>query len=243
MSTLEKILEKKKILDSKRPFKPEILTSLEKWYEVELTYSSNAIEGNTLTRTETAIVLEKGITVRGKSLKDHVEIVDSADALSYVKELVRLGNVIGEREVKEIHYLSLLRSDRTNAGQYSSVERLIAGSSVKLTPALDIPNKMREFGHWLSSDEGAKHAIEAHLRLVSIHPFNDGNGRTARLLMNLLLIKSGYPPLIVSPADRPDYIDAIEKSQLTGDANDYFSFMYFCLYKSLEKYLDAICEN
>lgn len=185
-------------------------------------------------------MLAKGVTVRGKPLKDHVEIVDAAEALSYIKELVRLGTVIGERELKEIHYLTLLRSDRANAGQYSTVARLIAGSDVKLTPALEIPSKMQAFGRWLSSDEGAKHAIDAHLHLVSIHRFNDGNGRTARLLMNLLLIKSSYPPLVVPPEDRPDYIDAIEKAQLTGDTSDYFTFMYACLYQSLKKYLEAI---
>ena len=145
MTSLETVLEEKRALDSKRPLNTGILTSLEKWYDVELTYTSNAIEGNTLTRSETAIVLEKGITVRGKPLKDHVEIVDSADALAYVKELARLESVVGEREVKEIHYLTLLRSDKANAGQYSTVERLIAGSNVKLTPALEIPSKMQEF--------------------------------------------------------------------------------------------------
>ena len=232
---------KKQRLDGLRPLAPESLAALERWFDVELTYTSNAIEGNTLTRQETALVLEKGITVRGKPLKDHLEAVDHLEAWNYVKDLAQAATPISEHDVRQIHALVLGRSQRQEAGRYSQTQRLIAGSKVVLPTPVEIPPLMADFGQWLTSVEpGCAAAFEAHYRLVSIHPFTDGNGRTARLLMNLLLLRAGWPPVVIGPEHRPDYLDALEQRQTGGDVEPYGTFMQARLLESLDRYLDVL---
>jgi len=235
---LEEIKNKKEKLDALRPFSQEVLAELDAWYDVELTYTSNAIEGNTLSRQETALVLEKGLTVRGKPLKDHQEAVDHLDALRLVRELVEQDHPITEGNVRDIHRLVVGRTLKTEAGVYSQHRRRIAGSMVVFPNPVKIPGLMKEFGNWLSqSKPSAETALEAHLRLVSIHPFSDGNGRSARLLMNLILMKDGYPPMVIRPEDRPDYLDGIEEYQLHQETSDYRAFMLGRLNASLDDYL------
>ena len=230
---------KKKQLDALRPFTPQQIKNLEAWYDVELTYTSNAIEGNTLTRSETAIVLEKGLTVRGKPLKDHQEAVDHLEALHFVRELAATDRSITERDVRDIHKLVVGQTLTREAGEYSKFKRLIVGSKAKLPDPTQIPQLMEEFGNWLAvSPPSPATAFEAHLRLVSIHPFSDGNGRTSRLLMNLLLLKADYPPVVIEPEQRADYFDSLEKSQVQGDAADYRAFMDSRLHVALDTYLD-----
>lgn len=232
---------RKKRLDALRPLAPESLEALERWFDVELTYTSNAIEGNTLTRQETALVLEKGITVRGKPLKDHLEAVDHLDAWTYVRQLSAGDAPITERDVRQIHALVLGRSQREEAGRYSQTQRQIAGSGVVLPSPAEIPPLMADFGRWLgTAPPGPENAFEAHYRLVTIHPFADGNGRTARLLMNLLLLRAGWPPLVIAPEHRPDYLDALELRQTTGAAEPYQAFMQARLLESLDRYLDVL---
>lgn len=235
---IQRIEEKKSKIDSIRPLEQEALKQLEQWYDVELTYTSNALEGNTLTRSETAIVLEKGITVRGKPLKDHEEAVDHFEAIKFVRDLVKDPRPISERDVCDIHRLVVAKTQSDQAGQYSKFERRIAGSKVKLASPEEIPALMGDFGQWLNQAESTPdNAIEAHLKLVTIHPFSDGNGRTARLLMNLELMRGGYPPIIIHPEHRPDYIDSLEKAQLTGDSTDFKNFLLERLESSLDEYL------
>ena len=235
-SVTESISDKKQQLDALRPLSHEALAQLDAWYDVELTYTSNAIEGNTLTRQETAIVLEKGLTVRGKPLKDHQEAVDHWDALHFVRQLVKDDQPVTERDIRDIHSLIVASTLKAEAGQYSQRARRISGSLVTFPDPVAVPGLMEAFGQWLSgASPQPETAIEAHFRLVSIHPFSDGNGRTARLLMNLLLFRSGYPPLVVRPEDRPDYLDAIERYQLQGDSLLYDRFML----ERLEASLDA----
>lgn len=235
---LDEIQAKKTQLDVLRPLSPEAVAQLEAWYDVELTYTSNAIEGNTLTRQETAVVLEKGITVRGKPLKDHQEVVDHLAALRFVRELVGQERAIGEADIREIHRLVTSGTLKDEAGCYSQHPRRIAGSRVVFPNPAKVPALMQELGSWIEGTPNTlETALEAHLRLVSIHPFSDGNGRTARLLMNLLLMKAGYVPLVIRPEDRVDYLECLEKYQLEGDAAAYESFMHGRLVASLDDYL------
>jgi len=232
------IQKKKTQLDALRPLSPAALAQLDAWYDVELTYTSNAIEGNTLTRQETALVLEKGLTVRGKPLKDHQEAVDHLAALRFVRELVQREGSITEADIREIHRLVVGSTMQSEAGIYSQHRRRIAGSMVVFPNPAKVPALMAELTQWLAASPlGYETALEAHLRLVSIHPFSDGNGRTARLLMNLLLMKDGYPPLVIRPEDRINYLDSIEKYQLHEEIDDYRSFMLERLHASLEDYL------
>ena len=235
---IDHIRDKKKKLDALRPLSPEALANLDAWYDVELTYTSNAIEGNTLTRQETALVLEKGITVRGKPLKDHQEAVDHFDALRFVRELVREQRPISEADIRDIHRLVVAGTLKDEAGKYSHYPRRIAGSVAVLPNPATVPALMGEFGQWLAQAKaGPENAIQAHLKLVSVHPFSDGNGRTARLLMNLLLMRAGYPPIIIRPEDRAEYLDGLEAFHLREDTVVYDAFMLGRLDVALDDYL------
>ena len=235
----ETLRAKKKRLDRLRPLTRRGLQALADWYDVELTWSSNAIEGNTLTRSETAIVLEKGITIGGKPLKDHLEAIGHRDALGYIRTLAARGEPIRETDIREIHRLILARIDPDEAGAYSHHQRLIAGSPLVLPSPAEIPALMGDFVRWLqTAPADPDTAFSAHARLVAIHPFSDGNGRTARLLMNLLLLRAGYPPVVIGPEGRVRYIDALEALQLRNDPRGYDAFMAERLEASLDHYLD-----
>lgn len=235
------IERKKRQLDAIRPLTARSLAVLDAWYDVELTYTSNAIEGNTLSRSETAIVLEKGFTVRGKPLKDHMEAVDHKAALDYVRVLASRNEPLRESDMRELHRLVLLRSNPAEAGRYSQYRRAIAGSAVSFPSPAQIGPLMGDLGRWLAGvDPSPENAFEAHYRLVSVHPFSDGNGRTSRLLMNLLLLRGGYPPVVIGPEHRPDYIDALELRQTTGEAELYDRFMASRLLASLTDYLEHL---
>ena len=232
------IAERRARLDALRPLDPRSLQALDAWYDVELTWSSNAIEGNSLTRVETAIVIEKGITIGGKPLKDHLEAIDHIDALGFVRALAGSAERIRETDLREIHRLVLGRSAPGEAGRYSTHRRTILGSSLILPTPAEIPPLMADFAAWLSaSDPEPEVAFEAHYRLVTIHPFSDGNGRTARLLMNLVLLKAGYPPVTIGPTERPRYIEALDRRQVLGDRMSYDPFMRQRLLETLDRML------
>jgi Fic family protein len=238
---LDRLREKKARLDRLRPLSPNSLNALAAWYDIELTYTSNAIEGNTLSRSETAIVLEKGITIGGKPLKDHLEALGHRDALGFVRALAAAGESIREIDVREIHRLIMARIDPEEAGRYSTHQRAIAGSPLILPSPAEIPPLMGEFATWLATaPAGPETAFAAHARLVTIHPFSDGNGRTARLLMNLLLMQAGYPPVVIGPDHRAPYIEALQALQLKGEAAPYRRFMLERLEASLDHHLEML---
>ena len=188
----KKLTEKKKILDKHRPFDSALLKNLEEWFRIELTYTSNAIEGNTLSRAETALVVEKGLTIGGKSITEHLEATNHASALDFIKEQInRKPSDICERDILKIHEIILDRIDRENAGIYRRVPVRISGSAVVLPNPKKVQTLMDEFLSWIKNKtkiHAVELASEAHYRLVTIHPFTDGNGRTARLLMNMILM-------------------------------------------------------
>src|ERR1035438_2178025 len=174
---------KKARLDSLRPLSRDALLALQKHYDVDLTYTSNAIEGNTLTLRETAEVIEHGITVGGKSLNDHLEAVDHYNAVLWMRELAAKTTPIDEKTVRELHRRIVFRSQPEIGGIYSTLPRRIAGSPVVLPNAAKIPQLMKEYGEWLGKAEPVPAtSFDADFRLVAIHPVSDGNGRTARLL-------------------------------------------------------------
>lgn len=240
----DKLTQKKNELDNFRPLPRELVNNLDDWFRVELTYTSNAIEGNTLTRRETAVVIEKGLTVGGKSLKEHLEATNHAKALDFVHDIINKNSTqVTSKNILAIHDIILKGIDDSNAGQYRNVSIRISGSAVVMPNPRKVPDLMDEFQIWLTSQHDLhpiELAAEAHYKLVTIHPFVDGNGRTARLLMNLLLMINGYPPAIIRKRDRLAYISALEKAQLGGPKLDYTSLIAKAVDRSLDIYLKAV---
>ncbi|OJW46923.1 MAG: cell filamentation protein Fic [Alphaproteobacteria bacterium 41-28] len=240
----DKLTEKKNELDRYRPLPLALVRNLEEWFRVELTYTSNAIEGNTLTRQETALIVEKGITVGGKSLKEHLEAINHADAFDWVQTLIHQKvSSLTEHDLLQLHSLILKGIDEENAGSYRQVAVRISGSRVVLPNPLKVTELMADYFNWLQTTKNVhpvELAAEAHYRLVTIHPFVDGNGRTARLLMNLILLMNGYPPAIIRTRDRLSYIASLEKSQLGGSNDDYLTLISRAVDRSLDIYLKAL---
>lgn len=233
----------KKRLDGLRPLSAKALTRLEHYYDIELTYTSNAIEGNTLSAVETTLVIEKGITIGGKALKDHLEALDHYDAIRYVRELARDEGPITVGDVRNLHRLVMRRSEPEIGGQYADVPRYVRTETGRHTfpsPA-EVPAMMSDFGAWLAvATNTPETAFDAHRRLVDIHPFNDGNGRTARLLMNLILLRGGYPPVTVRLEDRLEYIRSLQEAQAGRGSDRFDALLYGRLYATLVDYLSAL---
>lgn len=238
---LADIAEKKAHLDRMRPLAAGALAQLQTYYDVELTYTSNAIEGNTLTHRETAEVIQHGITVGGKPLKDHLEAVDHYAAVQWMRGLATSPAPLSEDTVRGLHARIVARSRPDIAGQYSAFARRIAGSPAVFPNPVKIPDLMEQFGRDLAgADSMPVAAFDAHFQLTAIHPFGDGNGRTARLLMNLMLIRGGYPPVAVRPADRKVYLDALEVGSIASDLGPFQEFMHGRLKETLGEYLGAL---
>lgn len=247
MESLENLLaiiaQKKIKLDSLRPLPEALVKNLEQWFTIEQTYTSNALEGNTLTRSETLLVIEKGITVAGKSLKDHLEAVNYALALHCVYDLVAKKRAeITSADILDIHRIILKSIDDRHAGVFRKISVKIAGSLIQLPDPIKIPDLMSDFMQWLTTVTGhpAVIAAQAHYKFVAIHPFVDGNGRTARLLMNLILMQEGYPPAIISMAHRAAYLEALSKIDNTGNFDELYMLIAQAVDQSLDVYLNAM---
>lgn len=242
-SLRQQIAAKKAELDRIRPLSTAALAQLQRHYDVELTYTSNAIEGNTLTLRETAEVIEHGITVGGKTLRDHLEAVDHYEAVQWMRALAESSTALGEDAVCELHRRIVARSLPAIAGLYSTLSRRSAGSPVVFPNPAKVPDLMTSFGRWLAAAPAEPvSAFEAHFRLTAVHPFGDGNGRTARLLMNGMLIRGGYPPVSVRPEDRNAYLDALERGSPADDLRPFQTLMHERLDATLGEYLSALNE-
>ncbi|MBF0258721.1 MAG: Fic family protein [Desulfamplus sp.] len=226
-SKLKEIDKLKNWFDSFRPLDPSVVQEMKKFYDVKFTYNSNAIEGNTLTQSETEMVLEKGITIGGKTLKEHLEVIGHKEAIDYIEELVQQESVIGEREIKDIHGVIMHKIDKKEAGRYRNLDVRAAGTGHFYPPHYKVQDLMDDFTGWLKSDEASMlHPIEfatlAHYKLASIHPFRDGNGRTSRLLMNFILLQQGYPVAVISNQTRKNYIESLIFAQENKDDTSKF---------------------
>jgi Fic family protein len=245
-SLMEAISSKKERLERLRPLSAQALMKLEHYYDIEITYTSNAIEGNTLSAVETTLVIEQGITIGGKPLKDHLEALDHYEAARYIRELGRQSAPLTESDIRNLHALIVKRSQPGIAGRYADLSRYVrteTGRHVFPSPA-EIPALMGDLGLWLGQAAYSPDtAFTAHRRLVDIHPFNDGNGRTARLLMNLILIRSGYPPVAVRPEDRLSYIRSLQHAQAGAGTESFDRLLYERLDATLNEYLSALRDG
>lgn len=207
-----------------------------KWLKTELAYTSNAIEGNTLTRKETELVINDGITSASKPLQHYIEAVNHAKAFEKIITFLDEDKNINENFILNIHKIILTGLDDDNAGFYRNCRVRISGSTVIMPNPIKVPDLMTDFYNWLSDniDNEPITAILAHLKFVSIHPFVDGNGRCARLLMNTILLKFGFAPIVIRPTDRKKYLSVVENYQLKGNDKPYLTFMLNLLNRSLK---------
>lgn len=211
--------------------------------EIEYTYESNKIEGNTLTLQETALVVEKGLTIGGKTVTEHLEVINHTQAIDYIKELAKAKSDISERDILQIHSLILQGIDKPNAGVYRSVPVIISGSKHKPPQPYLLNKLMEELMLWYNENKTELHTVELsalmHLKLVTIHPFIDGNGRTSRLLMNLILLQNGFPIAILKGDDksRLAYYNALEVAQTTNNESLFIKLIADTITDNLQRIL------
>ena len=237
----KEIDELKHKIDKHRPLTKHALEQLKEYYRIGLTYTSNAIEGNSLTETETKIVIEDGITIGGKPLKDHYEAMGHSEAFSFLYDLAK-NKTITEADILKLHHLFYYRIDENDAGKYRKVNVLITGSNFRPPAHSKVPALMKKFTDNIPAMQKKYHPVEfsarIHKEFVTIHPFVDGNGRAARLLMNLALLQSGYVITIIPPILRNDYINAIKKSQIEPkDDKPFINFISSMVYESAKEYI------
>lgn len=234
--------EKLTKLNSKRPLSKEATESLQNAINLEWTYNSNGIEGNTLTLKETKVVLE-GITIGGKSVKEHLEAINHENAIEYLDGLTKDKSEISEWNIKGLHQLILKGIDDDNAGRYRNHNVIISGAKHRPPEYIKVPELMEKL--MMNYDEWDKYhpiirAALLHGELVKIHPFIDGNGRTSRLIMNMDLMRSGYVPVIIKKDNRLKYYEALDKAHTTGDYTDFVKLVAEAENEMLDRYLSVV---
>ncbi len=240
----KRLEERLKKLNNLRPLPPSAVKKLQERLNIEMTYNSNAIEGNSLTLKETFLVINEGITVKGKPLKDHLEAKDHNDALEFLYDLVKNGkrHTISERLIRNLHQIIMQETDKEWAGRYRSANVIIGGADHIPPDALYVPQKMQELIDWLTKNKKGFHIIELasilHHKIAHIHPFFDGNGRVARIIMNLLLMQRGFPLTIILKNDRKKYYNVLSRA----DVGDYVPLVRF-IAQSVERSLDIYLKT
>ena len=234
-------------LSEMRPLPADALKKIEDALAIEYTYESNRIEGNTLTLQETELVVNEGVTISGKSMREHLEAINHAEAIDYIKDFAKSGIGISERTIKEIHALVLHGINRENAGRYRSVPVMISGSRHTPPQPYLIGKQMEDFIlHFRELEAQKAHpvliAAYLHDELVRIHPFIDGNGRTSRLLMNLHLLRNGYTIVNLkgSNEDKISYYKALETSHVDDNPKEFQKLVAEAEKASLERYLSIL---
>ncbi|MGI6078629.1 MAG: Fic family protein [Fastidiosipilaceae bacterium] len=240
---LLKIEENKRILDSKRSLTQGELERLNEQFTVEFTYNSNAIEGNTLTLRETDMVL-RGLTIDQKPLKDHIEAIGHKEAFDFVQDLVKEKAKLTERIIKQIHSL-VLSDKKEDRGVYRRVPVRIMGAKNEPVQPYLIEPKMNELLSWyqVAVENIITKLAKFHIEFESIHPFIDGNGRTGRLLVNLELMKEGYPPIDIKFAERVAYYEAFDEYHAKGNLSAMENLFARYLNERLEYYINILDEK
>ncbi len=228
---------------------PDTLRHIRKYFRLKDIYHSNAIEGNALDIGETRLVVEMGLTISGKPMRDQAEAKNLSAALDHLEDLAKsTDDPITLHDVRQVHTLILKGIDDVNAGGFRREDVAISGSKYEPASHMDVPNKMDILMQWLGplTASGRFDAIvtaaAAHAEFAQIHPFIDGNGRTARILMNLVLMRAGYPIAIITRDDRSRYIDALERSQ-QGDLTPFVKLISECISETLDEYEHAAAEQ
>ena len=244
---LKEVDVQKEQLSALRPLPEEALKKIQDALDIEYTYESNRIEGNTLTLQETALVVNEGVTISGKSMREHLEAINHAEAISYIKDIAKQDIEISERTIKEIHALILHGIDRENSGRYRTVPVMISGSTHMPPQPYLIEKQMEDFILRFKQMEAEKvHpvliAAYLHDELVRIHPFIDGNGRTSRLLMNLYLLRHGYVIITLKGSNdaKVNYYKALEMSHTEQLPEDFQKLVIEAEIAALQKYLSIM---
>ncbi|MFH1916803.1 MAG: Fic family protein [Nanoarchaeota archaeon] len=236
----KRIIEKTKDLNRHKPFDKLQLQKLKEQFAIQYIYNSTAIEGNTITLQETELILGQGITIGGKSLREHLDITNQREALTWIEQKTK-GRLL-EADMLTLHRITLKGISDFWAGRYKTSQNRILGSRLKTTPPHKVYSEILNLMHVINKNPEKLNPIElsawAHHEIARIHPFVDGNGRTARLLCNLILMKAGYPPVIIRNKDRKKYIDCLEKAHF-GDLNPFVDFIGKAVEESLMLYLNA----
>lgn len=205
----------KSSIDEHRPFEGEMLTQLKSYYRIGLTWSSNALEGNTLTESETKVLLEDGLTIGGKPLRYTFEAIGHAKAYDFIFTLLK-NRTITERDVLTMHQMFYGSIEKEYAGRYRDIDVFISGSKYPVTESKRVQEEMDRLFQWIATERDQLHSVifaaQLHKRFVFIHPFKDGNGRIARLIMNTALIQDGYLLAVIPPVLRHEYIELLEKA-------------------------------
>ena len=237
--------EKLAKLNKLRPLSKSAVQKLREKFQIEMTYNSNAIEGNSLTLKETFLVINEGITVKGKPLKDHLEAKDHHTALEFLYDLIDKNkrHTISEILIRNLHHIIVQETDKEWAGRYRNANLIIGGAKHTPPNALQVPHLMRDLIIWLNLQKSKTNVIELaallHHRLVHIHPFFDGNGRTARLVMNVILMRTGYPLVVILKNDRKKYYDVLAKAD-SGKYEPLVKFIAQSVERSLDIYLKTL---
>jgi Fic family protein len=242
----EQINQKKNILDANRPLPKYTLASLREKILLEWTYNSNAIEGNTLTINETKVVLE-GIAVGGKTMREHLEVLNHRDAITYVEEIAQKNEPLSEWQIKNLHRLVLKGIDDKYAGVYRDQQVFISGAKHTPPAPFLMKEQMEQLINWYGQDAKKLHPVTRgamlHAIFVGIHPFIDGNGRTSRLLLNLELMKEGFPPIIIKVNNRLAYYEALDKAHTQKEYDEFIQLVALEVEDSLNLYLTALNNN
>lgn len=237
--------QKLKELNALRPIPRTVLKKIREHFQVEMTYNSNAIEGNTLSLQETAWVIQEGITVKNKALKDHLEAKNQKEALDFLYELIdhKQRNTISERLIKEIHHLVVKETDTDIAGKYREGNVIITGANHTPPDGFKLQSEMQALIRWINTNKKKLHPVElaakVHHKLAYIHPFWDGNGRMARIIMNIFIMDAGFPMAIILKNDRRRYYRVLSEAD-DGNDSALCEFVAQAVIRSLNIYLKIL---